>query len=175
MKLSKQRIAYVGVLGVGLLALVADRTVLGPTGASAAAVSPSELGAIPEARPAAEPGVVARGGPSLSERLAGLEVERVTRDGFAPPATWVPAAAAAPLDESASAFVRGHRLTSIASLTGKDGTRLAAMINGRALVVGDRIGGFELVALGSSEATFRSGTTEATLRLPERTLGSDSR
>lgn len=68
-ELNKQRKLFIGILTVGLGALALDRLVLredaGPDAAAAAS---------PAASPAAEPGKSPRQGPSVAERLKGIDV-----------------------------------------------------------------------------------------------------
>ncbi|MFN0132183.1 MAG: hypothetical protein ACKVW3_06585 [Phycisphaerales bacterium] len=166
MKLSKQRKACVAVLGLGLVALAADRALLGPSGASAAAVDPSELGPIP-AEKSAGANVDGRKGPSLSMRLASLVIKPAERDGFTPPESWATVAAASGDGEGATAkFASSHKLTSIVSAT-KGEKRPVAIVNGKPLRVGERIGDFKLIGLTVDSATFHGEAGDVTLRLRE--------
>lgn len=184
---------FLGALGVGILALVVDRVMLGPSEADAAAVPddpaagpvgsapavPSRAGEVP---PDAGRPLAWGGGPTLAERLrqaaerfADVPHEvgaRSAMDGaFAPPPTWQTTSAtmqAVPVQSvsPAEAFVSRHRLTAVLS-TGTSSGGGAVMLDGRVVRVGDQVDGWTLVAVHARGGEFVSGPHRASLALPD--------
>lgn len=190
MKLTKQRQAYVAVLGLGLVGLVLDRTMLSPAGAEAAA-EPAEATPVAEAEPqtAAAASVPAR--PTLADRLREVETahglswgEERVRDAFRPSDAWradlshtEPAEAVDPSVQVADLFRQKFRLHAV--VTGPTGglARLAHDGGEEMVKVGQVLDGIELVSLDARTATFRTagGGEEFRLELvaPQLKLSSE--
>ncbi|MFN7021806.1 MAG: hypothetical protein ACK4WH_10835 [Phycisphaerales bacterium] len=161
MRLTNERKIYAGVLSLAVAGLLADRMFFGATPASAYAVdhspaapasaSPSESGRQPGAYEAPIP--VARLFESLSQHADNAQ------DGFTVPAAWQQAIdaqralaqpKARPADEDqgpqsdpAESWARGRKLTSIVRFS----SEFKAVVNGRALRLGDSLDGLTLVAI----------------------------
>lgn len=178
MKLTKQTKVYAGILGLGLIALVADRALFTPAGASAA-VEATPLNSAPAAdivaaRPATpvastSDDAASVGTATISERLrvVAKEAEKAPEfsgDAFAPPVTTgqsAPAARVAPA--SAELFKAQYRLTGLVH----SGNTGAAIIDGKPVRVGESIGGFTLTRVDASGATFELDGQQVTLTAPE--------
>jgi hypothetical protein len=173
-ELTRQRKALFAVLGVGALALIADRMISTPATVEAGGrmYAPVALPPGPGVKQAS-PGESSRIDPPLLHRMRELpeatQYDSVAKlDAFKPPASWVPEApvveVAAPVVESAAdIFQRSHRLTAV--LSGPAGE--FAVIGGRTLAIGQDLDGFILVAVGTRSAVFRWEDAEVTLTLRE--------
>ena len=179
MKLSKQRKAYVGVLGLGLAALVVDRSV----GSSATSPSSAAAGVgmtIPTNESqelSARPTV---GGQTVAERLEELRdraAPESTPDAFARVQSWyeserepAPAASEKPLSSV-------YRLSSV--LTDRDGKALFAIVNGQKIALAEEVQGIRLVDAGGTKggspgfATIEVGGERIELRMKEAATRTD--
>ena len=183
MKLTKQRIVLLGLLGLAGVAFAVDYLILpAPAAAPKPAAASSPLPArpigpgAPAARPAsAPPAATAAPASTLADRLRrageGLDMDPMNlKDAFVPPESWLarpqtpagPAAApAAPVADSADQFVHEHKLTSV--LIDSDGG--IAIVNDKVLRVGQEIDGYRLVRLAPGTALFTSGDGSVNVRL----------
>lgn len=186
MELTRQQKILGAVLGLGLVAVVVDRALLGGGGsepaqaqAGASATDRTESPDNPSLSPppataveAPRPGTPAN--PPLLHRMRALPEAQVyeqarSLDAFKPPADWLPPppvidAAAPPLDTRVEAFTRHHRLTSVMTSAGAE----CAVIGGRTYKLGSSLDGFVLVAIDLRSVTFRADDgVEVTLSLPE--------
>lgn len=184
MKLTKKQKGYLAVLAVALVAFLADRLFFLPASANADDVvqeDPSNLlirpaGGGPSA--AAVAAASAAGNPYrvdlLGERLSATAAERRVllsagvRDAFVPSAAWVARPSVVTHDtaaEAAQAFRDRHKLTAI--FVGPSGR--TAIVNGRSLREGQRLGAFTLTTIDARSITFTSGGHRV-----ELSLGSES-
>ena len=177
MKLTKKQKGYVAVLVVALAAFLADRVFLLPpattSDADADAVdNPADLlikpaGGVAQAAPA----------PARSPYRVDLLAERLTvaasehrldlsnvRDAFVPSVAWISGPKIVIHDsaaEAAAAFRDKHKLTAI--LVGSNGS--TAIINGKSVTVGQRLGGFTLKSIDNRSTTFAAGQNQVELVL----------
>ena len=170
MALTKKQKVLVAVLGVGLGALVLDRTLLrpqgGPRGASAETADGDRTTGSPRDNlPAEEPekaGVAQRLNelwPSRELNIAGA------RDPFSLPASWADGDdEGARRPKAAAEFLNVHRLTAVVI----DGHRSRAFIDDHFASIGDEIDGFELVEVEARSAVFERDGTQVTLWLLDR-------
>jgi hypothetical protein len=88
--MTRQRWIYVGLLGLGLVALAADRLVLSPAGA-AAATDAGVTGAEPTDSTPASPSIPGPVRPNLADRLSKIawDAPGGVRDGFKADESWV--------------------------------------------------------------------------------------
>jgi hypothetical protein len=179
MKLTKKQKGYVAVLVVALAAFLADRLLFPPAAADADVLeNPSDLlikpvGGVAKAAPAPQRNPYRVD--LLAERLTvaasehRLELSNV-RDAFVPSAAWVSGPKVIMHDnaaESAAAFRDKYKLTAI--LVGSNGA--TAIINGRSVKVGQRLGGFTLKSIGNRSTTFAAGENRVELLLdPEASV-----
>jgi hypothetical protein len=174
-ELTSQRTALLAVLGLGALALVADRIFSGPGEAQGA--GPARATESPS-RPAAPPSSsaeVAPGQPPLLHRMQQLpeaaNIDQTSRlDAFKAPRDWLPATEPAHepvVDVRAEKFRSGHRLTAV--LTGPAGN--FAVIGGVPFAIGQEVDGFILIAVDRRSATFSNDELEVVLSLPEPMTG----
>lgn len=88
-----------------------------------------------------------------------------TREAFTPSEDWLselkPPEPVAPQRDPAEDFARQHRLTSVILI----GTGGSAVVDGRAVRVGQELDGFRLVRLTSAGAVFQAGDSQVELRL----------
>lgn len=161
MRLTNERKIYAGVLSLAVAGLLADRVFFGTSPASAYAVEPS---------PAASAGVAAsEAGRQTGGFEAPIPVARLfenlaphadnSQDGFSVPAGWQqaidtqralaqpkarPAAEdQGPKSDPGEAWAQGRRLTSIVRFSDE----FKAVVNGRAMRLGDTLDGLTLVAV----------------------------
>ena len=176
--LSKRQKSGLAVLAVALLALVVDRALLGggsaPAGASASSnEAPAKVAPEPELKdpcePDSEPAAV-----KLSQRLETLWSEgnpdvSQARDLFSLPARWLADVnPVAPADESpeqdpVTAFAASHQLRGVVRANQAD--LHCVTVDDQVLRLGEKLDGFELVAIGDDSATFEAGGKQVTLKL----------
>jgi len=169
MKLTKQRKVYLGVLAVGLVALVIDRAFLGGGGVSP---SSAEGAVIPPVKAPAGAMSPQQPNVSIADRLAAAtEAANASelKDAFRPSDAWLaqlrPSAdrpAVAPLD-LAQSFSQRHRLMGVMLQTGGG----KAIVDDRCMAVGEKMDGFTLVAVEKNSAVFTCGDSRAELKLPQ--------
>ncbi|MFM9996500.1 MAG: hypothetical protein ACKVU4_11965 [Phycisphaerales bacterium] len=180
MKLSKQRKAAIGVLGLALGAFVLDRTMLTPEGASAAtpAATPSAgTGASAPARienlTVVKDAPNRRSKPGVSERLSKSvnapkwTAEEVLGSLRASPA-WAGdgSTAGTGSNDPVASFKSKHQLKAVMSSRGSDEQRIA-LIDGTPMRVGDTLDGMRLVSVGARSTVFEAGSVRVVLSLPE--------
>ena len=172
MKLTKRQKIGAAVVAVGLVLLVLDRVLVLPQIAPAGQVTdsseaPAELLLAAPTMP--EPNTM-----PPHERLANhldtlwaksqLDLSQ-TKDPFVLPPSWrayVDLPDRKPPDSDATAgFAKKHRLTSVMlSPTGS-----SALIDSRVLTIGEKLDGFELVAISQDSATFEMNGRQVVLKL----------
>lgn len=178
MKLSKQRKVYVAIFALAVSALGVDRLFLAggeatPSPAHGGTVSgasvqpspaPSGLGgdSAGAAKPPAEP---------LAERLRKLSKKqgidmKTVKDAFSCSPQWFPRQEAVPTESAseaeASQFRSKHELMAVMA-----GARGSAIIDGKCLLVGQKLGEYELISVGERCAVFQRGGRRVTLTLKE--------
>ena len=175
---SRKRSTYTVILGLAILALLADRFLLGYGQARRAEAGGATVPTKPHVRP--EPGSGDSQGPEprgpgptsrAADRLRALaRRERIdmndVSDAFAVGRSWLaekpPAAPAVPAEESAaSAFRNAHQFIGI--LTDELGS--SAIVGDVCLRVGDVLDGFVLVSVGDRVVVFARGKTRVELGL----------
>lgn len=180
MKLSKQRKAAIGILGLALGVLALDRTMLAPDGASAA---------MPAAEPSADAGASA---PAKSENLSVVTgatkraakpgvSERLSKSVNSP--KWTPEEVLGSLrtsptwavgggsagdggNDPVASFKSTHHLKAVMGARGSDEQRIA-LIDGKPMRVGDTLDGMRLVSVGARSTVFEAGSVRVILSLPE--------
>ncbi len=177
MKLTRQRKIYLAILAIGLAALAVDRVFLGSDGAgpsranaqtSGPAGSGPELAVLPPGSRAAASALAAD---ALAERLRrlskkqGIEMKAV-KDAFACPEGWLPGQAASqparPPNAGALEFQAQHQLMAVMA-----GSRGSAIVDGKCLLIGQKLGLYQLVSVGKRSAVFRCGDEQIVLKLKE--------
>jgi hypothetical protein len=174
MSVSMQRKLAFGILGLALTALVVDKAVFGPSGASAAPTAPAAAAA-----PEPAPRRVVLGSPAAKASAAKLEnrlkvatggvkwsADEVVASLRKSPswATGEGAHEAAAADGPAS-FREKHELKAIMTAKGAgDATRIA-LIGGRSLQPGQELDGYTLVSVGARSAVFEAGAHRVVLTL----------
>ena len=171
MKLTRERKIFLGLLGLGAIALAADRLFLGPAGASAAvdeapaapvkaeAVAPDPAPVRPEKRAT---------GPSLAQRLRGATVRldaSSTKDAFKPSSAWgvTPSKVPAAASEDAQTFQATHHITSILQA----GDQAIVMIKGKTYRVGEVVDGYRVVEIRTRSVVFQGTGPAFEVSLPE--------
>jgi hypothetical protein len=179
-KLTGERKVYAAILGLGLLGLVVDRAVLQPQHASAASadaplgdplVGKEGLSPKPKARPAASveaPSLSARFRGAATKTLAGDE--RVI-DAFNPNAGESRDDTVSSQPSDADLFKQSHKLTAI--VTTENGG--VAIVDGKTIGVGQKVGEFTLVKLDDAGAHFGRDGTPVLLKRPQRALKESSK
>ncbi len=178
--LTTQRKVAMALLGTALVALVLDRTVLAPGGASAA--TPSPAASHPTVAATAPSGVTPAASPSgrsenrsraagISSRLSiALDSPKWTADqvvgSLRPSPEWTAPAGepGAPASDRAGKFKASHQLRAVMSR--RDAESRIALIDGRPMRVGEVLEGYTLVAVGARSAVFESGADRIVLSLP---------
>jgi hypothetical protein len=171
MRLTRRSTVLLGVFFIGLIALVADRTILRPQGGLQAASAASEAGG---------PGLLAGNLPILedqpraegvAERLSGLwtgqePVFEQMRNPFALPATWLGTenTAGGVVPDEVARFIRTHQLTAVVV----NGAESYVFADDRFLVPGQILDGFTLVSVAERSAVFESEAGQAILELVGR-------
>jgi hypothetical protein len=168
------------ILGVAAAALVMDKTILAPGGASAATPETSAEGQAPTATenlrvvtgsptPGAQPAPAAKG--KVASRLSiALDSPKWTPDqvigSLRPTPDWV--GGDDPKTGSATApgadFKSRHTLRAV--MNGRADGNGVAMIDGKAVKIGDALDGYTLVQVGARSAVFESGSLRVVLNLP---------
>lgn len=179
MTLTKERKALMAVLGLGLIAVAANRLVIGSeaTSPSVAVASP-----IPDLSPGVLPPLevvttgppvesVSTNEPTLSDRLEEVVREQGlglwdAADAFRPSTDWLAdgQSQAGPHRRQlspADAFKQKHLLEAVMA-TGGGGR---AVVDGRTLRIGQHLDGFELISVNQRSAVFESNGTRVKLTL----------
>jgi len=157
MNLSKRQKALSAVFLIGLVALVADRTVLRPQGGPRAASADSRPGPATGARPVANPPAQQKPPATVAQRLdrllAGKEVgSEELRDPFSLPPSWSDIAGAKPQTpvDPTGGFARRHQLKAVVVREGQS----SALVDDSFLGAGQSLDGFTLVVIGPRSALF---------------------
>lgn len=152
MKLSKQRKAYVGVLGLGLAALIVDRGFLGSGATAPASASASVDNAQPVAITTASAVSIGRTGPGVTERLDAMRAQAApdsAPDAFAVVSSWYESAAKPATNDPEKPADPKYHLTSV--LTDKAGNPLFAVVNGLKIALSDEVQGIRLIDAGGTK------------------------
>jgi hypothetical protein len=168
-KISKKGIASVAVLALGVLALIADRTVFAPASSDAAPPAPSgDEAPLATAKPKTEP-AAPRGKP-LSEKLSDAATAQGTSgravvDAFHATGAWAVAkstdsASVASSPFESEKFLASHKISSVGATKGGE---WHAIIDHRPYKVGDRLDGLELIGIDRNGVEFQ--TSAGSLRL----------
>jgi hypothetical protein len=172
-----QRKVAFGVLGLALTALVVDRAVLGPEGASAATPAVASAPAAVAAAPAAgarRTVIVGSASPRSSSALLDSRLKVATgaakwssEEVVASMRTSPSWAVDGPSAQGAEAesFRQKHELKAIMSPKGAGDAKRIALIGGRPYSAGEQIDGYTLVSVGTRSAVFESGATRVVLTL----------
>lgn len=154
MKLTKQRKAYVGVLGLGLAALVVDRGFLSNSVTSPPSAVASAAGTGPASNADQKSTDLSRNGPTVTERLDALRDQAApatSPDAFATVQSWYESAAK-PGDLTTEKTVSSeYRLSGV--LTDKEGKPLFAIINGQKIAMSEEVKGIRLIDAGGAKGT----------------------
>lgn len=170
MNLSKRQKMLSAVFLIGVVGLVADRTILRPQGGPQAA-SAGSLSAAPGAAAAANPASAPAPAPArapLAERLNNLLSGQKTepnelRDPFCLPATWSDAVSVEgprPAD-TVRRFLQKHQLNAVGEVQGK----AQAQVDDRLLRPGQELDGFTLISVDYHSAVFERDGKQAVLDL----------
>ena len=184
MKLTRTQQVYLGILGLGLLALLLDKTMLGPSDASGD-VGPTTMAPAPAdaSTVAATSGYqVVPSSSSLGKRLDRLSAERgfdpySIRDAFLPSPAWISDFESRTSTNSpmtlADEYLASHRL--IGLMTGQDQAMVVILRTMKGeddatvyMVVNDELDGFTLVSVDAREAVLKNGKVEIVLELKEK-------
>jgi hypothetical protein len=179
MPLTRERKIYIGLLGVGLVALTADRLTRGGTGDARAqdsseyVVARTDGQAVAKSSPAFASANNVGGAGGISDRLRELggraapESAADRRDLFRVPRNWAPdhnvPPATGPVKEPSGGpaeFERAHRLTAVI-LSERQGQ---AVIDGRIYKPGQVLDGYTLLAVTQDAVVFRSKLGTAVLK-----------
>jgi hypothetical protein len=170
MSLSKRQKILSAVFLLGLVGLVADRTILrpqgGPQAASADSAAPAPDTAVrSDNAPVAEtPGARLPVAERLDRWLSGKEsgFEQL-RDPFSLPASWSETGAAdrEKTPDAVAAFLRMHQLQAVV-MQGEDA---GALIDDRLLMPGQSLDGFQLLSVGYRSAVFGRDGKQVVLEL----------
>ena len=170
MNLTRQQKVLMGVLALGASAVVVDRVWLdqphgGPHSASAEAIAnPDQAMTVAELDTWIADIDNVAGLLSFADRLSSLRDHADTeadplRDAFSPPRRWLGEAGqvddrARAVAEAHARFIRAHRLDAV-MLDGREGV---AVINGKAVRVGELVDGYKLIDVQKKSASLQSGT-----------------
>jgi len=170
MNLTKRQKMLSAVFLLGLVGLVADRTILrpqgGPSAASAQSVSetPSAVGpsdSVPAADSAAAPATVAE---RLNRLLSGPTASPdELRNPFSMPPSWsgTGATTAEKPPDTTDVFLRKHQLKAVVM----QGQEACAQIDDSFLVPGQSVDGFKLLSVNERTAVFEREGKQAILEL----------
>lgn len=173
MNLSKRQKLLAAVFLVGLVGLVADRTILRPQGGPAAASAESlpaspraavSAGNVPAGDNAPAPATVAE---RLNNLLAGPEMGmQELRDPFALPPSWsgTTTATGQKIPDATTVFVRKHQLKAVFM----QGEETCAQVDDTFLVPGQSVDGFKLVSVDQRTALFEHEGKQVTLELASK-------
>ncbi len=169
MNLSKRQKILLGVFFIGLVGLVADRTILRPQGGPEAASAESSAAPSATRHPGGAPG---EENPStrapLAERLNKLLPDTENgavelRDPFALPVSWSGSGTAnqEKIPDAAGTFARTHQLKAVVV----QGDDVSAQVDDGFLVPGQTIDGFKLVSVDYRSAVFERAGKQVVLEL----------
>lgn len=179
MALTKERKVLLGLLGSAGLILAVDQLLLSPPRGAQAQPAQDSPSAAPASQGAADAKAQAEASASQAadghrqraiaawnERLlsaAGAD-DGPTPDPFAPPAQERPAM---PGLLSPAEFKSAHKLTAVMN----GGDVAVAMVNGRAVRVGEEVSGYRLRSVDARSASFEAGGQVVVLELPVQPIG----
>jgi hypothetical protein len=167
MTLTKRDKTLLIVFLIGLVALVADRTILRPQGGPGAAAAdgaedPGQAAnhALAQAEQPAEERVADRLNRLWSDNEPDFEQ---VKNPFALPNSWfqTPDTTTPQVPDVVAAFIRTHRLTAVVV----DGDSSYAVLDERFLVPGEAMDGFLLISVGDRSAVFERDGREIVLEL----------
>ncbi len=168
MSLSKRQKVLSGVFLVGLVGLVADRTIPRPQGGPKAASAESAAPASHTARSNNAPGEGDQSTrPPLAERLKKLLPDEedgaaMLRDPFALPVPWSDSVGNKErIPDAAGAFARRHQLKAVV-VRGQD---VSAQVDDSFLVPGQTMEGFRLVSINDRSVVFERDGKQVVLDL----------
>ncbi|MFI4882911.1 MAG: hypothetical protein ACIAQU_10045 [Phycisphaerales bacterium JB064] len=174
MALSKERKVLLGLLGSAGLILVVDQVLLGPpqnAQAESAAALPQTVATQhpvaegPQPKPKHDYAKDAQDIGDWNERLkASLKDEA---EGVPDPFQSVVPTAGLPTTLSAQDFQREHKLSAVLT----SGEVSVAMVNGRAIRIGQEISGYRLLRVDARSAEFVAGDQIVKLLLPTQSSG----
>jgi hypothetical protein len=169
MSLSRRQKILSAVFLIGLIALVADRTVLGPSdgprAASADPLPPPLPTVAPSDRlPAAEPTPPVTAAQRLDRLTSGKEIgSGALRDPFSLPPSWSDTTAARRegTADATEVFVRRHQFRAVVVRNGQS----SALVDDTSLIPGQSLDGFTLIAVGPRSALFERDGRQVVLSL----------
>ncbi len=172
-KLSPQRKAYIGVLGLGLAALIVDRGFLSGSGTSPASAA---AGLAPETVPGASLAQApeAASTTTVAERLDALRDRAAPAsapDAFAVVESWYESASKPGTAATGNASAVAYHLSSV--LTDKQGKPLFAVVNGQKIALSQEVDGVKLIDASGAKggdpasAVIEVGGELLTLRMKE--------
>ena len=172
MSLSKRQKALSAVFLIGLVALVADRTILRPQGgprvASADPLPAFAGGAGPSGNlPGVEPAPPLTVAQRLTKLVSGQEAGSAElRDPFTLPPSWSDTTAGngARTTDPTGEFMRRHQLRAVVVRGGES----SALVDDSFLVPGQSLDGFTLISAGSRAALFERDGKQVVLRLADQ-------
>ena len=182
MKLSRERQIFLAFLGLGLVALAADRALLAPSNAVAAGAvtiealeRASAADAVPPA-PTKAAAVKPPSGPSFAVRLVAASKSHLTdtskaRDAFTPGSAWGVQIASVPEETQPVMTVETFIQTYRPQLIFRSAGRGIVKVGARQCRVGDSVDGWMLAAIGRKSMTFSSGCTSLQVPLAEGAAG----
>ncbi len=158
MSLSKRQRILVAVFGIGVVALVADRTVFRPSGGPQAASAERRPVSTAGPGPAAPVPVTEQKPPAtvaqrLDNLVAGKDVgSEELRDPFSLPPSWSDITGAKPQTpvDPTGGFARRHQLKAVVVREGQS----SALVDDSFLRAGQSLDGFTLVVIGPRSALF---------------------
>jgi|GEM_PF-5650996 len=168
MKLSPRQKVLLGVMGVFVLALAADKLVLRPGTGGAIAAAAATTG-VPDDDQVSITAVSTTQGPTLAQRLKALRRgawDGGIRDAFTPGEGLIPRQASSPgpvvvQAEPGERFAESHTLTGVAPRA----TGGTAIVNGHTVRVGERVDGFRLVRVHADSALFEREGRHVEIRI----------
>ncbi len=169
MSLSKRQKTLFAVFLIGLIALVADRTVLRPQGGPSAASAESLPAPVPDTRPSGRlPADPTPPPATVAQRLARLNSGPPTtlealRDPFSLPPSWSDSTAGREEKtlDATEVFARRHQFRAVVVRDGQS----CALVDDSTLIPGQSLDGFTLIAVGPRSALFEGDGKQVVLHL----------
>ena len=174
MALSKERKVLLGLLGSAGLILVVDQVLLGPpqnAQAESVALPPPAVTTSSPAPQAAQPKPTqgdAKGAQAIGDWNDRLQA--TLKDGTeSVPNPFQPGSSSTALPGTLSpqAFQREHKLSAVLT----SGEVSVAMVNGRAIRIGEEVSGYRLLRVDARSAEFAAGDQVVKLLLPTQSSG----
>jgi len=172
MSLSKRQKTLSAVFLIGLIALVADRTILRPQGGPRAASAdplPASVGGAGSSSnlPAPEPTPPATITQRLNHLASGQDAgSEELRDPFSLPPSWsdTTAGKGGGITDASGGFARRHQFRAVVVRDGQS----SALVDDSFLVPGQSLDGFMLVSVGSRSALFERDGQQVMLHLADQ-------